>query len=315
MLRLHPLTERLPVGPDPTTFGVCGKRTRTPPGSSMRTGRVQWRVPRRRQSVERSFVRPSGEEHHPQQCLSRLRWPSSVRSYDPFESLQEQGEGCLLRPRCQQTERTHPCRLQTPTKGTSVRSSSLPDVQSHLVLVQLEGCDWSPGQQLPWDWFTGNRWTLLRISERSQRAQIARCQIATFQHLSCRGELAQHHQPLSPSNFPVLICVAPALPHNSCPCNGASLSTLFNEVNPSAFGESCNPLFQLCGRDFATSRRSSEKHTVQEEEQLPSAFFAGHIIPIVSKNSLVHRSTQCSSESSTHQERDHSHDVRPAFEN
>ena len=82
-------------------------------------------------------------------------------------------------------------------------STGFPDVQSQLVLVQLEGCDWSPG----------NRWTLLRISERSQLAQIPRCQIPTFQHLSCRRDLAQHHQPLSPSNFPVLICVVPALPH------------------------------------------------------------------------------------------------------
>ena len=118
----------------------------------------------------------------------------------------------------------------------------------------------------------GNKWTLLRISKRFQCAQIARCQIATFQHLSCREELAQHHQPLSPSNFPVDLCGVGA--------SSQKLSwQLRKPLHSLQRGQSiCLDPLQLCGGDFATSRRSSEKHLGQEEEQLPSAFFAGHIM-------------------------------------
>ena len=65
----------------------------------------------------------------------------------------------------------------------------------------------------------------------------------------------------------------------------------------------------------ACSPRGGQKHSGREEEQLPGVFFARHVIPIMCKNSLVHRKSQCSSENSTHQERDDSHDVCPVFEN
>ena len=52
------------------------------------------------------------------------------------------------------------------------------------------------------------------------------------------------------------------------------------------------PTFGEEGVKGFKSRRSGQKHSGQEEEQLPGVFFVRHVNPIVCKNSLDHRKSQ-----------------------
>ena len=151
---------------------------------------------------------------------------------------------------------------------TGVRSSSLMEhldglsgCSSQLVLVQLEGCDWSPGQQLPWDCLTVHRWTVLWIGERSQRAQIARSRSPLSS--TCLAEVSSPNITnlsaratfLSRSLWRLRFLTTAVLATAHASALSSTRSIHLPSVNRT------NPLFQLCGRDFATSGRSGEKHS------------------------------------------------------
>ena len=94
----------------------------------------------------------------------------------------------------------------------------------------------------------------------------------------------------------------------------ASLFAHCDKLEPSSFRKPLHPSFQLLGRNLASSGWSRQKHSGQQEEQLPRAFFTRHVILFSCKNNFVHCKTQTSPESSTHHERDRSHDVCTPFE-
>ena len=202
-----------------------------------------------------------------------------------------------LWPRCQQTERTHPCRLQTSTRETSVRSSSLMALVPRL--DGLSGCS-EPTCPRPTGRVqlvaesatlgigsrgTGGRFSGLVSALNVLKLPGARSPLSN----TCLAEESSANitNPSSPSSFLVLIYVAPALPHNSCPGNCARLCTLFlpsvnRAILSSNFAGEILPPGGGLVRSIRARGRTTSKHVLfganrSDCEQSPIAMLLGKL--------------------------------------